>query len=38
MSKIIEYRNTGKSYNGKWVVRNFNLSIDEGDFLCIVGT
>lgn len=38
MSKIIEYKDIGKSYNGKWVVRNFNLSINEGDFICIVGT
>lgn len=38
MSKIIEYKNIGKSYHGKWVVRNFNLSINEGDFICIVGT
>ncbi|WP_308533589.1 ABC transporter ATP-binding protein [uncultured Peptoniphilus sp.] len=38
MSKIIEYKNIGKSYNGKWVVRDFNLSINEGDFICIVGT
>lgn len=38
MSKIIEYKNIGKSYNGKWIIRNFNLSINEGDFICIVGT
>ena len=38
MSKIIEYKNIGKSYNGKWIVRDFNLSINEGDFICIVGT
>ena len=38
MSKIIEYKNVGKSYNGKWVVQNFNLSINEGEFICIVGT
>lgn len=38
MSKIIEYKNIGKSYNGKWIIRNFNLSIEEGDFICIVGT
>ena len=38
MSKIIEYKNIGKSYNGNWVIRNFNLNINEGDFLCIVGT
>lgn len=38
MTKIIEYKNIGKSYNGKWVVRNFNLGINEGDFICIIGT
>ena len=38
MNQIIEYKNIGKSYQGKWVVRNFNLTINEGDCLCIVGT
>lgn len=38
MDKIIEYRNIGKSYGRKWIIRNFNLSIYEGDFICIVGT
>jgi ABC transporter, ATP-binding protein len=38
MRKIIEYNNIGKFYNKKWVVRNFNLSINEGDFICVVGT
>ena len=38
MNQIIEYKNIGKSYQGKWVVRNFNITINEGDFLCIVGT
>lgn len=38
MSKIIEYKNIGKAYNGKWIIRNFNLDINEGDFICIVGT
>lgn len=38
MNQIIEYKNIGKSYQGKWVIRNFNLTINEGDFLCIVGT
>ena len=38
MNKIIEYKNIGKAYNGEWVVRNFNLSINEGEFICIVGT
>lgn len=38
MNKIIEYKNIGKSYNGKWVVKEFNLGINEGEFICIVGT
>lgn len=38
MKRIIEYKNIGKAYNGKWIVRNFNLCINEGDFVCIVGT
>ncbi|WP_127165977.1 ABC transporter ATP-binding protein [Veillonella sp. CHU732] len=38
MNQIIEYKNIGKSYQGKWVVRDYNLRINEGDFLCIVGT
>ena len=38
MNQIIEYKGIGKSYQGKWVVRDFNLTINEGDFLCIVGT
>ncbi|MBR7928294.1 ABC transporter ATP-binding protein [Aerococcaceae bacterium zg-ZUI334] len=35
---MIEYKNIGKTYNDNWVVRDFNLSIHEGDFVCIVGT
>ena len=38
MNQSIEYKGIGKSYQGKWVVRDFNLTINEGDFLCIVGT
>ena len=38
MNQIIEYKGIGKSYQGKWVVRDCNLRINEGDFLCIVGT
>lgn len=38
MNEMIEYKGIGKSYNGEWIVRNFNLSIKEGDFICIVGT
>lgn len=38
MNEMIEYKGIGKSYNGEWIVRNFNLGIKEGDFICIVGT
>ena len=38
MNQIIEYKNIGKRYHDKWVVRDCNLTINEGDFLCIVGT
>lgn len=38
MNKLIEYKNIGKAYDGNWVLRDFNLSIHEGDFLCIVGS
>lgn len=38
MNKLIEYKNIGKAYDGNWLLRDFNLSIHEGDFLCIVGS
>ena len=38
MGEMIEYRNIGKSYKGEWIVRDFNLRIKKGDFLCIVGS
>lgn len=38
MAKMIEYKNIAKSYHDEWVVKDFNLSINEGDFVCVVGT
>ncbi len=38
MNTIIEYKNVSKSYDKNSVIKNFNLEINEGDFLCIVGT
>ena len=38
MTKLIEYKNICKSYSGTPVLQDFNLEINEGDFLCVVGT
>ncbi len=38
MAKILEYKNVSKGYNRTAVIENFDLAIEEGDFLCIVGT
>lgn len=34
----IEYRNISKSYGEKPLIQDFNLSLKNGDFLCIVGS
>lgn len=38
MTKLIEYKNICKSYSGAPVLQGFNLEINEGNFLCVVGT
>ena len=38
MTKLIEYKNICKSYSGTPILLDFNLEINEGDFLCVVGT
>ena len=38
MTKLIEYKNIYKSYSGTPILHDFNLEINEGDFLCVVGT
>lgn len=38
MTKLIEYKNICKSYSGTPALQGFNLEINEGDFLCVVGT
>lgn len=38
MSKILEFRNVTKRYGEAVALNNFNLSMEEGDFLCVVGT
>lgn len=38
MKKLIEYKNIYKSYDSEEVINDFNLSINEGEFLCIVGS
>lgn len=38
MVAILEMRNIEKSYDGLKVLKNFNLELNEGEFLCVVGT
>lgn len=38
MTKILEFKNVQKTYGDNIVVDNFNLQINQGDFICIVGT
>ena len=38
MTKLIEYKNICKSYSSTPILQDFNLEINEGDFLCVVGT
>ena len=36
--KAIEYKNICMSYNGKKIIENFNLDIEKGEFVTIVGS
>lgn len=38
MNSIVEFKEVEKSYNKKTVLHNFNLKMNRGDFLCVVGT
>ena len=38
MTEWIEYRHIDKSYDDRPLIKDFNLTIEKGDFLCIVGT
>ncbi len=38
MTNILEFQNVSKQYEDTLAVDNFNLKIQEGDFICIVGT
>lgn len=38
MEKIVEFRNVSKSYGETKILDDLNLTIDRGDFLCVVGT
>ncbi|MCX8956624.1 ABC transporter ATP-binding protein [Erwinia psidii] len=38
MRKLVSFKNIKKSYDGeKWVVRNLNLDVEEGEFLTLLG-
>ena len=38
MTIAVEFKNVTKKYGSVDVIKDFNLQIDQGDFLCIVGT
>lgn len=38
MEKILEFVNVTKKYKNRAILENFNLSVEKGDFLCIVGS
>lgn len=38
MNNIIEFINISKKYDKDYIIKDFNLKINEGAFLCIVGT
>lgn len=35
---VIEYKNVSMTYGGNTVVDNFNLSIEKGEFVTIIGS
>ncbi len=35
---MIEYRNISKRYNDKYIIENFNLTVNQGEFITIVGS
>ncbi len=35
---MIEYRNISKRYNDKYIIEDFNLTVERGDFVTIVGS
>lgn len=39
VSPILEFKNVSKIYHGKQAaIQNINLTIDQGDFVCLIGT
>ena len=38
MEKIIEYVNVSKSYKENTVLKNFNLTVNSGDFITVIGS
>ena len=38
MSAAIEFRNIYKSYGDKTVLDNFNLSVEKGEFVAVIGS
>ena len=38
MSTMIEFRNVKKTYGDKVVLKDFNLQVEKGDFVTIIGS
>ena len=38
MSNIIEFKNVSKTYDDNTVLKDFNLNIEKGEFLTVIGT
>lgn len=38
MTKVVELKNIYKKYGNKVILENFNLTLNKGEFLCVVGS
>ena len=38
MTAILEFKNIEKKYNDKAIIKDFNLEIEQGEFLCMIGS
>ena len=38
MTTILQFKNIEKKYNDKAIIKDFNLEIEQGEFLCMIGS
>ena len=38
MTAILQFKNIEKKYNDKAIIKDFNLEIEQGEFLCMIGS